>query len=107
MFTFGFCFFLIHNPFLLFIYLFLCLFIYLFIYGCLGLRCWVWAFSSSCGEPELLFIVVRTQASHWGGFLCCGARALVLWATVVVAHGLSSCGFQALDRRLSSCGAQA
>ena len=31
-----------------------------------------------------------------------GARA-----SVVVAHGLSSCGSQALERRLSSCGAQA
>ena len=26
------------------------------------------------------------------------------WASVVVAHGLSSCGLQALERRLSSCG---
>ena len=28
-------------------------------------------------------------------------------ASVVVAHGLSSCGLQALERGLSSCGAQA
>ena len=28
-------------------------------------------------------------------------------ASVVVAHGLSSCGSQALERRLSSCGAWA
>ena len=43
-------------------------------------------------------------ASLCGGFSCCGAQA---WASVVVAHGLSSCGLRALERRLSSCGAQA
>ena len=30
-----------------------------------------------------------------------------MWASVVVAHGLSSCGSWALERRLSSCGARA
>ena len=39
--------------------------------------------------------------------LCYGARALGVRASVVVAHGLSSCGSQALERRLSSCSAQA
>ena len=39
--------------------------------------------------------------------LCWGARALGAWASVVVAHGLSSCGSWALERWLSSCGAQA
>ena len=47
------------------------------------------------------------QASRCGGFSCCGARALGSWASVVVAHGLSSCGSQALECRLSSCGALA
>ena len=47
------------------------------------------------------------QASHYGGFSCCGAWALGTRASVVAAHGLSSCGLRALDRRLSSCGAQA
>ena len=28
-------------------------------------------------------------ASHCGGFSCCEARALGMWAPVVVAHGLS------------------
>ena len=46
-------------------------------------------------------------ASHCGGFSCCGAQALGTRATVVVAHGLSSCGSQALEHRLSSCGARA
>ena len=47
------------------------------------------------------------RASHCGGFSCCGAQALGTRASVVVAHGLSSCGSRALERRLSSCGAQA
>ena len=47
------------------------------------------------------------RASHCSGFTCCGARALGTRASVVVAHGLRSCGSRALERRLSSCGAQA
>ena len=42
-----------------------------------------------------------------GGFSCCGAQALGTWASVVAACGLSSCGSQALEPRLSSCGAWA
>ena len=30
-----------------------------------------------------------------------------MWASVVAAHGLSSCGSRALERRLSSCDARA
>ena len=37
----------------------------------------------------------------------CGARALGVWASVVVARGLSSCGSRAPEYRLSSCGARA
>ena len=44
------------------------------------------------------------QASHCGGFSCRGAWALGTWASVVVAHGFSSCGSRALECRLSSCG---
>ena len=40
------------------------------------------------------------QASHWGGFSCCGARALGVQAAV----GLSSCDSRALGRRLRSRG---
>ena len=70
----------------------------------LGLRCCEQAFSS-CGEQGLLFIAVR-------GLLImvvsrCGTRALGARASVVVAHGLSSCGSQAVEHRLSSCGAWA
>ena len=34
-------------------------------------------------------------ASHCGGFSCCGAQALGVQASVVVARGLSSCGARA------------
>ena len=47
------------------------------------------------------------QVSHCGGFSCCGARALGVRASVVVARGLGSCGSRSLERRLSSCGAWA
>ena len=46
-------------------------------------------------------------ASHCSGFSCCGAWVLGAWASVVVAHGLSSCGLWALEHGLSSCGARA
>ena len=59
---------------------------------------------SSYGERGLLFVVVHglliAVASR------CGARALGTWASVVAAHGLSSCGSRALECRLSSFGAQ-
>ena len=61
------------------------LFIYLFL-AVLGLRCCARA-SSSCGERGLLF-PCGVQASHCGGFSCCGARALGVQASVVVACGL-------------------
>ena len=70
----------------------------------LGLRCWAWAFST-CGERGLLSVAMHglliAVASR------CGAQALGTRASVVVACGLSSCGLQALERRLSSCGARA
>ena len=80
-------------------------FINLFIFGCVGslllrvgfLQLWRVGATLCCGA----------WASHCGGFSCCGARALGTWASVVVAGGLSSCGSQALEHRLSSCGARA
>ena len=60
-----------------------------------GLR-WVfvatWAFFS-CGERGLLFVAVH--------------GLLLLQSTGSRHVGFSSCGSQALERRLSSCGAQA
>ena len=47
------------------------------------------------------------QASHCGDLSCCGARALGARASVVVACRLSSCGSQALEHRLTSCGTRA
>ena len=46
-------------------------------------------------------------ASHCSGFSCYGARALGVQASVVVVHGLRSCGSWALEPKLSSCGAWA
>ena len=78
------------------------LFIYLFLTA-LGLCCCTRAFSR-CSEWELLFRC-GGHASHCGGFSCCKTRALGMQASVVVARGLSSYGSQALEHRLSSCGA--
>ena len=68
----------------------------------LSLDCCVWAFSS--GSEQGLLLVAR-------GLLTCGFS---LWSTgarcvgsVIVAHGLCSCGLQTLQHRLSSCGARA
>ena len=59
----------------------------------LGLCCCVWAFSSC-----------SAWASHCSGFSCRGARAPGTQASVAAARGLSSCGSQALELWLSSCG---
>ena len=64
--------------------------IYLFIFGCIGslllhvgfLQLQQAGATPSCGA----------WASHCGGFSCYGARALGVWASVVVVCGLSSCG---------------
>ena len=78
--------FVFFNKFIYFIYLFL---------AALGLRCCSWAFPSY-GERALLFTAYCSgQASHCGGFSCCGARALGTRASVIVACGLSSCGTRA------------
>ena len=66
----------------------------------LGLRCCAWA-SSSCGERGLLFVAVCGLLIEVASL---GARALGAQASVVAACGLSSCGSQALEHRLSSCG---
>ena len=57
----------------------------------------------SLRQRGLLFVAVH-------GLLTAVASLVVEHGTrtsVVVAHGLSSCGLQALERRLSSCGTQA
>ena len=77
-------------------------FIYLFL-PALGLRCHARAFFS-CGEQGAT-LRCGARASHCSGFSCCGARALGVWASVVAARGLSTCGSQAIECRLSSRGA--
>ena len=71
----------------------------------LGLCCCTRAVSS-CSKQGLLFVAVRGLLVD-GGFSCCRAWAIGAWASVVAARGLSSCGLQALELRLSSCGARA
>ena len=60
----------------------------------MGLRCCVQAFSS-CSEWGLLFVAVRGLLMRW---------LLLLQSTGSRCMGFSSCGSQALERRLSSCG---
>ena len=70
-----------------------------------------WVFIAVCGLSLVAASggssSLRCAASHRGGFSCCGAWALGMRASVVVARGLSSCGSWALEHRLSSCGAWA
>ena len=95
---------------------FFCLFFILFIYY-FWLR---WVFVAACGlslvEVSGGYSSLRcagatlhcsAQASHCSGSSCCKARVLGTRASVVVARGLSSCGSQALEHRLISCGAWA
>ena len=61
-------------------------------------------FFSSCREHELLSSCCA-QASHRSHFSCCGAQALGVWASVVVAWGLScsvACGIF-LDQGSNPC----
>ena len=85
-----------------------CLFfkINLFIYVNFWLH-WVFVVArafSSYGEQGLLFVAVRGLPI---GLSHCEARALGTQSSVVAACGLSSCGSQALEHRLSSCGTRA
>ena len=70
----------------------------------LGLHCcmqaflWLWRAGAT--------LLCGAWASHCG-FSHRGAQALGVQASVVVAHGVSSCGSWALERRLISCGAWA
>ena len=62
-----------------------------FFYFFLIWQCWVfvafaWSFSSC--EKQRLLSSCGGQASHWGGFSCCGARALGHVGSIVAASGL-------------------
>ena len=78
---------------------------YLFIFGCIGCSLLCAGFLQLRRAGATLCCGAR--ASHCSGFPCCGTWALGTWASAVAARGLSSCGSQALERRLSSCGAWA
>ena len=81
------------------------LFILLLCFVSLGLCCCMWVFSS-CREQGLLSSC-SVWASHCSGFSC-ETPALGAQASVVVKHGLSCCGLQALEHAgFSSCGFQA
>ena len=69
------------------------LFIYLFIFGCGGssLLCVDFAQLWRAGAT----LCCSARASCCSGFSCCGARALGVRASVVVAQGLNSCGTRA------------
>ena len=84
---------------------FIYLFIYLFIYGCVGSSLLRVSFLQLRGAGTIFH--GSAQASPCCGFFCCGAQALGMRASVVVACGLSSCGLRALEHRLSSCGTRA
>ena len=68
-----------------------------FFLAALSLCCCVRAFSS-CGERGLLLVAVRGLLIGW---------LLLLQSTGSRRAGFSSCGMQALECRLSSCGAWA
>ena len=78
---------------------------YLFIFGCVGspLLHMGFFYLQRAGAT----LCCGAQASHCGGFSCCGAWALGVRASVVAARGLSSFGSRALEPRLScsaACG---
>ena len=72
--------------------------IFKFIFGCAGssLLCGLFFNYGEWGPLSRH----GAQASHCGGFSCCGTWALGVQASVAVVHELSSCGTQALDHRL-------
>ena len=78
------------DGFVLFFY-----FIY-FIFGCIGSSLLCAGFLQLQGAGATLRCGAR--ASHCGGFSCCGARALGMRASAVVARGLSSCGSDGFER---------
>ena len=101
-------FFFLNFPFLFYINLF----IYLFIFGCVGSLLLHTGFLQLRRGGATLCCSV--QASHCGGFSCCGARALGTgfsscgtWASVVVACGLQSAGSVVVVHRVNcsaACG---
>ena len=86
--------------FLFLINLFICFYIWL---------CWVFIAvrGLSLVEASRGYSSLQCVGFSLSWLLLLWSRALGVQAAVVVAHGLSSCGSQALEHRLSSCGTQA
>ena len=70
----------------------------------LGLHCY--SGFSSCSIQGLLILVVHRLLTIVA-FLVVQHGIWGTWASEAVVHGLSSCGFHALDHRLNDCGSQA
>ena len=86
----------LYFEFLIFSSFLKCIFKFLFL-AVLGLHCYTQSISS-CSERGLLFVAVR-------GLLIAVASLVVSTGSRLA--GFSSCGWKALERRLSSCDAQA
>ena len=78
----------------LFFFFFFFLIFYLLLFWLLWVFFAAHGFSSSCSAG----------ASYCGGFSFCKAQTVGLRPLVVAAHGVTSCGSQALELWLSSCG---
>ena len=66
-----------------------------------------WVFVAACGLPLVAASGATLCCGAWaycGGFSSCRAQVVGVRASVAVARGLSSCGSQVLECRLSSCG---
>ena len=91
----------------IFIYVCVCVCVYIYIYThnthpyikfilfltILGLHCCTgFSLVAVSWGYSLVVVACVAQASHCGGFSCCGTRALGTRASVVAVDGLSSCG---------------
>ena len=66
-----------------------------FFFGCIGSLLLRWVFVAERGlSLSRATLCCSAWASHCSGFSCCRVLALGAQASVVVAHGLSSCGTQ-------------
>ena len=80
-------------------------FFFLYFFGCAG--SWLLHRLFSSCRKQGLFSSCSVWASHCSGFSWCEAWALGAWASVLGAHGLTSCSSWALEHKLNSCGTQA
>ena len=85
-----------------FSYFYIYNFICIFIFGCAG-SLLLGGLFSSCGEWGLL-CSCSVQALDVEAFLVAERGLQGTWASVVLACGRSSCGSQAVEHQLSSCG---